>query len=246
MRILWGLIALTLCFEALHAQTNGATTTHSFEIPSPPTIHGIGFSRMSNYNPDRSYNAARESSTIDLESSILTSVLLEYYGTEDSPTRLRSEFAISDTLSIDQIITVDSAHVEDWAVYYISANGFDYRFPDVIVENARATSWTDVLYAPQNMDGEFWIAAGSSKGTQYNPNRGWTRAKQQALTNLSEYLNTSVQSLERLKDQNLETIHYVTSKHIFQNIGVIGRKVIDDTYFVLVIVEAKNIIALEN
>ena len=240
----FGFFLITL--NSVQAQSaSSSRSTVVTDVPSPTTIHGIGFSRMSNYNPERSYKKARESAFIDLEASLLTSVMLEYYGTDNSPSRLRSEFAISDSIQSEQVINVDSVHIGEWAVYYLADQQETYSFPQAIVDAALMTSWIEDLYTPKNIDG-FWIAAGSSKATSYNPNRGWTRAKQHALTQLSEFLNTKVQSLERLTNENLETVHYVTSKHIFNNIGVIGRRVIDDKYVVLVIVDELNVIQLED
>ena len=214
-----------------------------WSIPSPNIVHGAGFAKLSNYNAERSFKEARQNAIIDLEASLLTSVYLEFYGT-DAKSRLKAEFSISDTINASQIAVIDSTIVEDWAVYFIRDNKDTIHFPSEIIEQALSTNWNNELYEPRNIAG-FWISSGMSKETPFNPDRGWTLAKQHALQNLSEYLKTRVQSLERTYDDTLSSVHYVTSKHIFNSIGVIGRKKLEDTYYVMVIVHGKDIIGLD-
>ncbi len=212
-------------------------------VPSPGIIHGVGFARLSNYNPGRSFREAKNNAITDLEASILTSVYLEYYGT-DAQSRLEAEFGISDSILTSQIAVVDSAIVGDWAVYFIRDIEVESSIPNSVIEQALNTNWAYELYEPRKING-FWVSSGINEQTRFNPDRGWTKAKQKALQNLSEYLNTSVQSLERAYNDDLSSVHYVTSKHIFNNIGVIGRKMIDGSYHVLVIINEQDIIRID-
>lgn len=233
---------------ACAAQGRGVATIiepeSMLDVPSPTIVHGAGFARLSSYNPDRSFAEAKQNAIMDLEASILTSVYLEYYGTEDTQSRLRSEFGISDSLMTSQIMVVDSAVVGDWAVFFIRDIDNSFAFPDQAVNSALNTNWTYELYEPRKING-FWVASGMNEQTRFNPGRGWAKAKQNALQNLSEYLNTSVQSLQRTYNDELDTVHYVTSKHVFNNIGVIGRKMIDGTYHVFVMIQENDIIRID-
>ena len=213
------------------------------EVPSPSIVHGAGFARLSNFNPERSFEEAKLNAVIDLEASILTSVYLEYYGTNEQ-SRLNAEFSISDTIISSEVAIIDSVIVGDWAVYFIRDINDSTNFPSQIIDKALTTKWRDELYEPINIEG-FWISSGMNTETPFNPGRGWTLAKQNALQNLSEYLNTKVQSLEKTFDNTLSSVHYVTSKHVFNHIGVLSRHIIDNTYYVLVIVNEKNIIRID-
>lgn len=214
------------------------------EVPSPGIVHGAGFARLSSFNPSRSFAEAKRNAFIDLEASILTSVYLEYYGTDGTQSRLKSEFGISDSLEISEIAVVDSAVVGDWAVFFIKDADHTGSFPSQIISTANNANWTYEFFEPRIMDG-YWISSGMNEQTRFNPGRGWTKAKQRALQNLSEYLNTSVQSLQRTYDDELDTVHYVTSKHVFSNIGVIGRRMVDSKYHVLIMVNEQDIVRID-
>lgn len=248
MRILLSVILLTSLIN-IGCKAQGSSVATAIQsgsvttVPSPAVIHGAGFARLSNYNPDRSFREARTNAVTDLEASILTSVYLEYYGT-DSQSRLKAEFGISDTILTSQIAVVDSAIVGDWAVYFIRDIEKSENFPSGIIERALNTNWAYELFEPRNING-YWVSSGLNEQTRFNPDRGWTKAKQNALQNLSEYLHTSVQSLERAYNDDLSSVHYVTSKHVFNSIGVIGRKLVDGTYHVLVIVKEQDIIRID-
>ena len=213
-------------------------------VKSPTAIHGAGFARLSNYNPDRSFKEARQNAITDLEASILTSVYLEYYGTDDTQSRLNAEFSISDSIRSYQIEVIDSAIVGDWAVFFIRDSENSGSFPSNVIETAQSLNWSYELFEPRNING-YWVSSGFYQQTRFNPDRGWTKAKQNALQNLSEYLNTKVQSLERVYNDDLSSVHYVTSKHVFNNIGVIGRKMMDDKYHVMIIVGDRDIIRID-
>jgi hypothetical protein len=248
VRIFFGIILLLAAIPlSCKAQGTGIATIIEPEsqvnVPSPSIIHGAGFARLSNYNPERSFQQARENAVIDLEASILTSVYLEYYGT-GAATRLQSEFSISDSIQTSQIAVVDSAIIGDWAVFFISDIDRQQSFPTSAIQSALNTNWAYELYEPRKFD-DYWVSSGMNEQTRFNPGRGWTKAKQNALQNLSEYLNTSIQSLERAYNDDLSSVRYVTSKHVFNDIGVIGRKMIDGTYYVLVIVKDEDIIRID-
>ena len=213
-------------------------------IVSPNIIHGIGFAKLSEFNPDRSFLEARKKAIIDLEASLLTSVYLEYYGTE-LRSSLEAEFGISDTLLAPYITMVDSTIVEDWAIYYVRHIENNTSFPISVINDAIKKDWTTELFEPRIING-FWISSGLHKKSRFNPNRGWFKAKQNALKNLSEYLNTNVQSLQRIQNNDFSSVHYVTSKHIFNNIGVIGRTKIDTMYHVLVIIHEQDILKINH
>lgn len=236
-------IALISCKAQKISVTPKNTYSIIKEVPSPSIVHGAGFARLSHFNPERSFEEAKLNAIMDLEASILTSVYLEYYGTNEQ-SRLNAEFSISDTIISSNIAVIDSAIVGDWAVYFIRDVNDTTNFPSQIIDIALTTEWRDVLYEPINIEG-FWISSGMNTETPFNPGRGWTLAKQNALQNLSEYLNTKVQSLEKTFDNNLSSVHYVTSKHMFNHIGVLSRQITENTYFVLVIVNEKNIIRID-
>lgn len=212
-------------------------------IAPPNIIHGIGFAKLSELNPDRSFIEARKKAIIDLEASILTSVYLEFYGTE-LQSSLEAEFGISDTLFDSEIAMVDSTTIEDWAIYYVRHIENNISFPISVINDAIETNWTTELYEPRIING-FWISSGLHKKSRFNPNRGWFKAKQNALKNLSEYLNTNVQSLQRIQNNDFESVHYVTSKHVFNHIGVVARKVIDEIYHILLIIHEQDIVKIK-
>lgn len=82
-------------------------------VSSPSKIHGAGFARLSNYNPDRSFKQAKQNAIVDLEAALLTSVYLEYYGNNTISSKLRAEFAIADDLNEFEYIAIDSLVVGD-------------------------------------------------------------------------------------------------------------------------------------
>lgn len=242
---LTGSILLTSC-----RSSKSATVTQSSNdlqkvqpVSSPSKIHGAGFARLSNYNPDRSFKQAKQNAIVDLEAALLTSVYLEYYGNNTISSRLRAEFAIADDLNEFEYIAIDSLVVGEWAVYFVSEPNAT-SLPLKTVAKAQNSSWTAPYFEPHMIDG-FWIGSGSHPQTRFNPNRGWTKARQEALKNLSEYLNTKVQALERTYDNDYSSVHYVTSKHVFQSIGVIDRLQVDDEYHVLIMIRESDIIRID-
>lgn len=245
--LLTNILIFLIAFIGCKAQKISVSPKNTYsiieEVPSPSIVHGAGFARLSNFNPERSFEEAKLNAVIDLEASILTSVYLEYYGTNEQ-SRLNAEFSISDTIISSEVAIIDSVIVGDWAVYFIRDINDSTNFPSQIIDKALTTKWRDELYEPINIEG-FWISSGMNTETPFNSGRGWTLAKQNALQNLSEYLNTKVQSLEKTFDNNLSSVHYVTSKHVFNHIGVLSRQITDNTYFVLVIVNEENIIRID-
>ena len=126
-------------------------------------------------------------------------------------------------------------------VYFIRDVNDTTNFPSQIIDKALTTEWRDELYEPINIEG-FWISSGMNTETPFNLKAGHWPNK---MHNLSEYLNTKIQSLEKTFDNTLSSVHYVTSKHVFNHIGVLSRHIIDNTYYVLVIVNEKNIIRID-
>jgi|GEM_PF-5459153 len=244
MRILFLALLSFFISAPAHSQKTVSGSENVLEVHSPDFVHGIGFARLSTYNPSRSFRIARENAFTDLEASLLTSVYLEYYGTENTQSRSLKEYGISDKLADDEVVTYDSTIVGEWAVYFIKEPNSTTSAPSSVIHSATKQEWTNELFEPRLVSG-YWVASGMYEQTRFNPNRGWTKAKQNALKNLSEYLNTHVQSLERVYDNKLSSVHYVTSKHIFQNIGVIGRKMLDGNYHLLLIVPEDDIIRID-
>ncbi len=242
---------LSCVSQSASLETNEETISNSLSekpitsVTSPSIVHGAGFARLSNFNPSRSFQEAKENAITDLEASILTSVYLEYYGTDDTPSRLKSEFGISDSLLTSQIAIVDSLQVDEWAIFFIKDVNNTTQFPSSLTNSISGLSWDQELFEPRKING-YWIASGLHEQTRFNPDRGWTKAKQNALQNLSEYLNTSVQSLQRTYDNDLSSVHYVTSKHIFNNIGVLGRQMRDGVYYVLVVVKEEDLFRIDS
>lgn len=218
--------------------------TEVVSIPSPTQIHGAGFARLSSFNPDRSFQEARQNAITDLESSLLTSVYLEYYGDNTISSKLRAEYGISDHLMANEFAVLDSLTLGDWAIYYLSDPNTTNALPPRLVAQAQNTNWTDEFFEPRILDG-YWIASGYHEQTRFNPDRGWTKAKQHALKNLSEYLNTKVQSLQRTYDNDFSSVHYVTSKHVFNSIGVIDRAHIGKNYHLLIMIRESDIIRVD-
>ncbi len=218
--------------------------TNAFTIPSPFQVHGIGFARLSSYNPNRSFREARQNAITDLESSRLTSVYLEYYGDDGIQSRLRAEYGISDTIQPSEYSVLDSLTIDDWAVYYLADETGLSSFPPRLIAKAQNTNWTQEFFEPQLIDG-YWIASGHYPQTRFNPNRGWTKAKQHALKNLSEYLNTKVQALQRSYNDDFSEVHYVTSKHVFNSIGAIDRIMMDKSYHVLIMIRESDVIRID-
>ena len=214
-------------------------------VPSPGILHGIGFSRYSNFDEERSYKEARRNAEIDLAASIMTSVYLEYFGTSTLPTQLKSEYGISDSLQVDRILAVDSTRVGDWAVYIVKDVDRDISFPENAIELANSTPWAIENFEPVKVDG-YWLAAGFSENNDYNPDRSWALAKQEALKNLSLYLSTVIKSNQREYDNSYRSINYTTSKHIFSQIGVIGRRFVDNKTHVLLLIKEEHAHNFEN
>ncbi|MBO6792342.1 MAG: hypothetical protein JJ895_00435 [Balneolaceae bacterium] len=239
-------VMLASCISSKPTATNNQTLTslESVSIPAPNQIHGIGFARLSNYNQERSFQEAKRNAITDLESSLLTSVYLEYYGDNTISSKLRAEYGIADDLQSHEYTVLDSLAVGDWAIYFLSDPSIKERFPLTLIAKAQNLNWTDALFEPQIVDG-FWIASGYHEQTQFNPDRGWTKAKQHALKNLSEYLNTKVQSLQRTYNNDFSSVHYVTSKHVFNSIGVIDRAHIGKNYHVLIMIRESDIIRVD-
>ncbi|MCG8373143.1 MAG: hypothetical protein MI700_06400 [Balneolales bacterium] len=216
----------------------------NLNIPAPSEFYGIGFARHSNYDEPRSYAEAREYARVDLAANILTSVYLEYYGTNTQPTQLQAEFAITDTLPSSDTIVIDSTKVGDWAVYYIGSKNTISELPEQLTTKALSLNWTTDFFEPVNIDG-YWVAAGWVPVNVYNPNRGWTLARQEALKNLSLHRSSVVQANERLYNEVYRSINYTTSKHVFNNIHPIGRKLINNNIYVLIAIHQDDLIRID-
>lgn len=87
--------------------------------PTADYMHGFGISRYSDFDPDRAYSEAYENALQDLNSNMMTSVILEFYGTQTIQPRLHAEFAIRDEIDIQQTVRKDSMRIGDWAVFII-------------------------------------------------------------------------------------------------------------------------------
>jgi hypothetical protein len=240
------LVVLLVLQTAVRAQNPDSSDASqaSLTVPSPGILHGIGFSRYSNFDPDRSFKKARESAETDLAASTITSVILEYYGTSTLPTQLKSEFGISDSIHQINIVALDSARVGDWAVYLISDASNTVEFPGSLIKTALSANWVADNFEPVNIDG-YWISTGYFDANEFNPDRSWTLAKQEALKNLSLFLSTVVQSNQREFNNQYRNINYTTSKFLFKHIGVIGRKKAGNKVYVLIVVNEQNVVKIE-
>lgn len=224
---------------SVSAQTTPPPIANTTEILSPSYIHGIGVSRYSEFDPARSFKKARERAEIDLAASLLTSVYLEYYGTSTLPTQLESEFGISDSLRRVQIAAVDSAQVGDWAVFFLKSTTRDTDIPATVRDEALALHWATDPFEPVRVGG-YWIASGTVPVNDFNPNRSWAEVKQEALKNLSLFLSTVVQANQREFNNSYRSINYTTSKHIFRDIHVLGRKKVNNSLFLMLAVKESN------
>ena len=96
--LLTNILIFSIALIGCKAQKISVTSKNTYsiieDVPSPSIVHGAGFARLSNFNPERSFEEAKLNAVIDLEASILTSVYLEYYGTNEQ-SRLNAEFSIS-------------------------------------------------------------------------------------------------------------------------------------------------------
>lgn len=245
----YGIPQNALSSSTMAADVASGTMVHApsdtLTVPAPRVLHGIGFSRFSSFDEPRAYQKARKNALMDLAASKMTSVYLEYYATNTLPTQLTAEFAIADLNSSQHVHCIDSLRVGDWAVYLVQEAEETTSLPEEIIHQASSLPWLNENFEPVNLHG-FWLSAGHAPNNAFNPNRSWILAKQDALKHLSLFLSTVVQSNQREFDNTYRSIHYITSKYIFHDIGVISRRFSNNQAHVLVAVKEENAYNLKN
>lgn len=212
-------------------------------IQSYPTanyVHGFGISRYSDFDPDRAYSEAYHKALQDLNSNLMTSVILEFYGTQTLQPRLYAEFAIRDEIDIQQTVRKDSMRIGDWAVFIVGHKNRIGKLSPDLMDHPAVLNDFDTSLSPVQA-GNFWLASGSAPYSEYNPYRSFTLAKQNALQNLSLHIQTVVQGSQKALNENMQTITYQTSRNVFSDIYVMKREQSDGRIHLLIAVEEDNI-----
>lgn len=209
--------------------------------PALPSLHGFGITQYSTIYPERAFQEAKEKAIYDLRTNLMTSVLLEVYGTETLNPRIRSEFAIEDDIDTDRIVPIDSMRVGNWAVYIVGFDNNDSSLSQSTVNHSSIQNWSSNTFVPVKI-GSTWFASGSANWSNYNAERSFILAKQNALQNLSFHLQTVVQGSLRAYNENLNTISYQTSRNILTNIHVVKRAQGSNDAKVLIAVDEDDII----
>lgn len=209
--------------------------------PAAGYVHGFGISRYSDIDPERAFSEAYESALQDLNSSLMTSVRLEFYGTGNLQPRLHSEFAIQDDLDMENVISKDSMQVENWAVYIIGHKEREGILPQSLINHPSLQKPVGDYFNPVQIE-NYWVASGSATYSMYNAYRSFTLAKQDALQNLSTHIQTIVQGSQRALNESLSSINYQTSRNVFSNIHVIKREREDDRVHILIAVKEEDVL----
>jgi hypothetical protein len=210
-----------------------------------PYIHGIGVAPYSSYNPQGSYDKAKARAVQDLNANIMTSAHLETFSVTRKRTKRDFEFAIQDYYSDSTAVPVDSLVRDDMVYYLVRPDTINQMLPSPLLkyENS-ANGWTDDYFNPTER-GDYYIAAGFAKHSNFAPFKSWTKAKLNALNKLAHYLSTSVQNRETLFDDDYnsryEAITYQYSKAIFRNIYLVERTQIDGHNYVMIAVPKEQI-----
>jgi len=219
------------------------TATPGFSLPTPPVVHGFGVTNLSSYYPDSSFIEAYTLAIEDLQANLFTSVYLESFFTTMLNTN--AEYAIRDTLDRAAVAKVDSIGRDGRAYFFVTFDSLETPSAETVQTlRSLASDWTVDVFNPVETD-EYWIAAGHSRLSRFNPYRSWAESKLEALNSLARLIQTRVQSTTRHYNFFSRIITYITSKVIFRDILVLDRRFSDERCYTLVAVKKENINILE-
>lgn len=214
-----------------------------YSVPSPSMVHGFGVTSLSSYYPDSSFIEAYELAVEDLTANLLTSIYLESFITTMLNTDY--EFAIRDSIDRESVVKVDSLGRDGKAYFYVSLDTVKTTSDEFFAAlKSSVTNWTADYFNPVETE-RYWIAAGHSNLSRFNPYRSWAESKLNALSSLARLLQTKVQSTTRFFNFFSREITYITSKVIFQNILVLERRFTDERCYTLIAVHKDDINMLE-
>lgn len=229
-------------FKSLFTSEGTVYPNRIENYPAAGYVHGFGISRYSDIDPERAFSEAYESALEDLNSSLMTSVILEFYGTGNLQPRLHSEFAIhDDELDMEEVISKDSMRVEDWAVYIIGYKNRDSTLPQSVMSHPPVQNRIGDQFNPVQIE-NYWVASGSATYSRFNAYRSFSLAKQDALQNLSLHIQTIVQGSQRALNESMSSINYQTSRNVFSNIHVIKRERDDNRVRILIAVKEEDVL----
>lgn len=220
--------------------TLNSNTWPGWFASEPNGLVGIGIAPYSQYNPEKGFDKAFQKATQDLNANAMTSVYLESYSNTGYNTQYHDEYAIPSVYDSTMVTHTDSSVVGDWAFAMVKPKsdtvGKTFRpLPEFNIAN-----WTSPEFFPVNKSG-FWISSGRHKKSEYSPYQNWSKAKLDALSKLSQHIQTGVQNRNTSYNQLDSETTYTYSKCLIKNIRVIKRKSDSDSLYVLIAVHQDDI-----
>ncbi len=212
----------------------------SWFVQPPEGLFGVGIAPFSTFSAEKSYAKAFEFAVEDLNSNAFVVITVEQY-VEGSVQQIRDEIAIGDQYNINNTVKIDSAVCGDWVFYLVGSEAetqtHQQRFmpgqaPQTIPESR-------ILSTPNG-----FLSMGMSELTQFNPYKTWALSKQQALKNLGQFTVLKVQALDKMYNEEIQSVRYIKSRIAIRNVRVSNRWIQNGKGFSLIEANQQDIINL--
>ncbi|TNE69432.1 hypothetical protein EP331_14290 [bacterium] len=212
----------------------------SWFVHPPEGLWGIGVSEFSAFAPEKSYSRAFENAVEDMNSNAFVVVTIEQYR-ENSAFQTQEEVAIGDQFGFDNVVKVDSMVCEGLVFYLISDKAATIESQKVHMPLRAPVQLTENRVL---LSGDHYWAWGFNELTQFNPYKTWAISKQHALKNLGLYTAMRVQSLDKIYNEDLQTVSYIKSRIAIRNVRVAHRWIDDKKGFSIIDVSQSSIVNL--
>lgn len=176
----------------------------------------------------------------DLNSNHFCVVTVEQFK-RGSILETKEEIGISDSYTAENVIKLDSVVVNEMVYMLIGVNPLSISGSEFqISENPPFEIPVSELIESEE---KIWVH-GEAETMLSNPYKAWALSKQNALKRLGLYTAMKVQSVERIYNEELESVSYIKSRVALKNIKIKSRWFKSGGLQTLVEVERKNIINL--
>jgi hypothetical protein len=246
-RVLVALIVLLIGWNSSSAQQ--AKKTSSQHVPTQWILNGysngvkgMGVAPYSKFNPEKAWKEALSKGVDDLNAN--HSMIVYSYGKKvgRGPWRFESNYAIRSFLDTTQVSVVDSARWKGRAFVLIEPTN---AVPDsTIYPNQKYRTLEKSTFSSSGISraDEGWLhSTGATPRIDSNWFMSFSKAKQDALRRLAEYLATQV-STETYSKNNI-TMQYssFSSMFAFQRIKVLSRSFTPDSVKVEIAVKPHEV-----
>lgn len=220
--------------------TKTEQTYPTWFIQPPDGLFGVGIAPFSAFAAEKSYAKAFELAVEDLNSNAFVVVTVEQY-VEGNVQQIREEIAIGDQYNMNNTVKIDSAVCGDWVFYLVGSKAETQTHQKIFMPSLPPQSIPEsrILKTPNG-----FLSMGLSELTQFNPYKTWTLSKQQALKNLGQFMVLKVQSLDKMYNQEIQSIRYIKSRIAIRNVRVTNRWIQNGKGFSLIEANQQDIINL--